>query len=272
MVVRLASLARRLATLRRLHVSTSSTALGKRASPSSAIPRSFTHGSCARPATELVRANVRRSSTMSQQSESKDLTQPGAAAVAEGDHLALAKPLDFDVASWIDGQESQMVTFELEPGQVIRVSLRGRIATDSSPEAPSLKAVYDAVLDLPYIKERLTPICGSQRPPPPHPPSDAGSTHCMAPNGGISGISSTPSCPHAHSLQHDAPLFPPPRCGSVRHSRCLWHPVRPNQGGNDLRVEVPGRCACSRSVRGSGSPAEQEGSTSIPRVPRPNHR
>ena len=37
------------------------------------------------------------------------------------EHLALAKPLDFDMASKIDGQESQMVSFELEPGQVIRV-------------------------------------------------------------------------------------------------------------------------------------------------------
>ncbi|CAN0326482.1 unnamed protein product, partial [Scytosiphon promiscuus] len=36
------------------------------------------------------------------------------------DHLALAKPLDFDMASKVEGQESQMVTFELEPDQVIR--------------------------------------------------------------------------------------------------------------------------------------------------------
>lgn len=43
-------------------------------------------------------------------------------AVAEQDHLALAKPLDFDMASRIDGQESQMVSFELQPGQIIRVS------------------------------------------------------------------------------------------------------------------------------------------------------
>lgn len=45
---------------------------------------------------------------------------------AEQDHLALAKPLDFDFASKIDGQESQMVTFELQPGQVIRVSHQRR--------------------------------------------------------------------------------------------------------------------------------------------------
>lgn len=43
-------------------------------------------------------------------------------AVSEEDHLALAKPLDFDMASKVEGQESQMVTFELQPGQVIRVS------------------------------------------------------------------------------------------------------------------------------------------------------
>lgn len=37
------------------------------------------------------------------------------------DHLADVKPLDFDMASRIEGQESQMVSFELEPGQVVRV-------------------------------------------------------------------------------------------------------------------------------------------------------
>eukprot|EP00904_Undaria_pinnatifida_P000786 jgi/Undpi1/10708/HiC_scaffold_29.g13156.m1 len=36
------------------------------------------------------------------------------------DHLADVKPLDFDMASRIEGQESQMVSFELEPGQVVR--------------------------------------------------------------------------------------------------------------------------------------------------------
>lgn len=45
-----------------------------------------------------------------------------APAVADEDHLALAKPLDFDMASKVEGQESQMVTFELQPGQAIRVS------------------------------------------------------------------------------------------------------------------------------------------------------
>lgn len=45
-----------------------------------------------------------------------------APAVSNEDHLALAKPLDFDMASKVEGQESQMVTFELQPGQVIRVS------------------------------------------------------------------------------------------------------------------------------------------------------
>lgn len=47
-----------------------------------------------------------------------------APAVVTEDHLALAKPLDFDMASKVEGQESQMVTFELEPGQVIRVSFK----------------------------------------------------------------------------------------------------------------------------------------------------
>lgn len=72
---------------------------------------------------EHVRGSVRRSSGSAQQPESKGVARQGTTAVAGSDHLALAKPLDFDVASKVDGQESQMVTFELEPGQVIRVSI-----------------------------------------------------------------------------------------------------------------------------------------------------
>ncbi|CAN0279015.1 unnamed protein product [Ascophyllum nodosum] len=54
--------------------------------------------------------------------ESGNLPQaaPSSPPLAGQEHLALAKPLDFDMASKIDGQESQMVSFELEPGQVIR--------------------------------------------------------------------------------------------------------------------------------------------------------
>lgn len=54
-----------------------------------------------------------------------DATTPNSPPIdAEPDHLAHAKPIDFDMASKIDGQESQMVSFELEPGQVIRVRRR----------------------------------------------------------------------------------------------------------------------------------------------------
>lgn len=52
-----------------------------------------------------------------------DATSPPSAD-SEPDHLAHAKPIDFDMASKIEGQESQMVSFELEPGQVIRVRTR----------------------------------------------------------------------------------------------------------------------------------------------------
>lgn len=55
----------------------------------------------------------------------RDRSQSNAApAVVAEDHLALAKPLDFDMASKVEGQESQMVSFELEPGQVIRVRFK----------------------------------------------------------------------------------------------------------------------------------------------------
>lgn len=55
----------------------------------------------------------------------RDPSQSNAApAVVAEDHLALAKPLDFDMASKVEGQESQMVSFELEPGQVIRVRFK----------------------------------------------------------------------------------------------------------------------------------------------------
>ena len=68
----------------------------------------------------------RRSSSKPKPSGDSDLPAGGSntPAVADQDHLALAKPLDFDMASKVEGQESQMVTFELDPGQVIRVSRR----------------------------------------------------------------------------------------------------------------------------------------------------
>lgn len=74
----------------------------------------------------LTAVVCRRSSSSSKPKPStgSDLAAGGssAPAVADQDHLALAKPLDFDMASKVEGQESQMVTFELNPGQVIRVS------------------------------------------------------------------------------------------------------------------------------------------------------
>eukprot|EP00752_Nemacystus_decipiens_P012716 g11267.t1 len=70
-------------------------------------------------ATAVVR---RSSSSMPKPSGGSELSATGSStpAAADQDHLALAKPLDFDMASKVEGQESQMVTFELDPGQVIR--------------------------------------------------------------------------------------------------------------------------------------------------------
>lgn len=68
-----------------------------------------------------ARAITRCSSSKPQAGDYLPQTAAGSSLPAGQDHLALAKPLDFDMASKIDGQESQMVTFELEPGQVIRV-------------------------------------------------------------------------------------------------------------------------------------------------------
>lgn len=67
----------------------------------------------------------RSSSSNPKPNEKSEIAAAGgsdATAVSNEDHLALAKPLDFDMASKVEGQESQMVTFELQPGQVIRVS------------------------------------------------------------------------------------------------------------------------------------------------------
>lgn len=66
-----------------------------------------------------------KSSAQPRPSNSTDVVSGAAQSGVTGqqeDHLSLAKPLDFDVASKVDGQESQMVTFDLDPGQVIRVS------------------------------------------------------------------------------------------------------------------------------------------------------
>ena len=88
----------------------------------------------ARRTTPLTTLASKASPTLSWDSTSKpksrieavvDATAPNSPPIdAEADHLAHAKPIDFDMASRIDGQESQMVSFELEPGQVVRVRTR----------------------------------------------------------------------------------------------------------------------------------------------------
>lgn len=87
-----------------------------------------TASSCVEPCAASATAVLSRSSSSKPKpSGGSDIAAGGSStpAVADEDHLALAKPLDFDMASKVEGQESQMVTFELDPGQVIRVSQRG---------------------------------------------------------------------------------------------------------------------------------------------------
>lgn len=114
MGTRMLFLVRRLAASPNLHSSMTP-------APLSALRSTSSHTS-GRFALELIRTIIRKSSNTALRSDLKDSSQPSAAVGVEGDHLSLAKPLDFDMASKVDGQESQMVTFELEPGQVIRVS------------------------------------------------------------------------------------------------------------------------------------------------------
>lgn len=78
-----------------------------------------------RTAAAPVAVAIRRHSNSQRPATSSNAvagTAQSGVAGKQDDHLAVAKPLDFDMASQVDGQESQMVTFELEPGQVIRVS------------------------------------------------------------------------------------------------------------------------------------------------------
>lgn len=106
----MSSSVRRLASLRS-HGAASRLMSSRQAGPSAQLPR------------HLLLPLRRSSSNSRNPKPSTDLAAAATTnepAVAD-DHLALAKPLDFDMASKIDGQESQMVSFELEPGQVIRV-------------------------------------------------------------------------------------------------------------------------------------------------------
>eukprot|EP00815_Leptocylindrus_aporus_P004166 CAMPEP_0116067402 /NCGR_PEP_ID=MMETSP0322-20121206/10983_1 /TAXON_ID=163516 /ORGANISM="Leptocylindrus danicus var. apora, Strain B651" /LENGTH=470 /DNA_ID=CAMNT_0003554193 /DNA_START=42 /DNA_END=1454 /DNA_ORIENTATION=- len=52
-------------------------------------------------------------------STSKDLTRAGSNAITSSDGV-VAVPIDFDAASRVEGQESQIVTVDLEPGNVLR--------------------------------------------------------------------------------------------------------------------------------------------------------
>lgn len=121
------SSARRLAVLRRSSSRfVASQTLGT--SPACAVSSSaISRAVFAPPSRPTTSVFSRNSSTKSKPSGSSEVAAAGssnAPAPADQDHLALAKPLDFDMASKVEGQESQMVTFELEPDQVIRVSQR----------------------------------------------------------------------------------------------------------------------------------------------------
>jgi len=52
-------------------------------------------------------------------STSKDLTRAGCNSITSSDGV-VAVPIDFDAASRVEGQESQIVTVDLEPGNVLR--------------------------------------------------------------------------------------------------------------------------------------------------------
>lgn len=122
----LAASARRLAVLRRGNGSTSLFAVGGSFAPPAANPPAFAGIASGEPANPTAAVFSRKSSSRSNPrfSNGGEVAATGgsnAPAATEQDHLALAKPLDFDMASKVEGQESQMVTFELEPGQVIRV-------------------------------------------------------------------------------------------------------------------------------------------------------
>ncbi|CAB1113862.1 unnamed protein product [Ectocarpus sp. CCAP 1310/34] len=125
----LAKLARRLAVLRRGNGSTSVLAVGGSIAPPAAIPPACSATASGERATTTavfsrkMSSSSRRSRSNRRSSDGAEVAATGASnapAATEHDHLARAKPLDFDMASKVEGQESQMVTFELEPGQVIR--------------------------------------------------------------------------------------------------------------------------------------------------------
>ncbi|CAM9304558.1 unnamed protein product, partial [Ectocarpus sp. 13 AM-2016] len=122
----LAASARRLAVLRRGNGFTSVLAVGGSVAPPAANPPAFSaiaSGERATTTTVFSRKSSSSSRNNRRSSDGAEFAATGvsnAPAATEQDHLALAKPLDFDMASKVEGQESQMVTFELEPGQVIR--------------------------------------------------------------------------------------------------------------------------------------------------------
>ncbi|CAM9603281.1 unnamed protein product [Ectocarpus sp. 4 AP-2014] len=122
----LAKSARRLAVLRRGNGSTPVLAVGGSVAPPAANPPAFSaiaSGERATTTTVFYRKSSSSSRNNHRSSDGAEVAATGvsnAPAATEQDHLALAKPLDFDMASKVEGQESQMVTFELEPGQVIR--------------------------------------------------------------------------------------------------------------------------------------------------------
>ncbi|CAM9744469.1 unnamed protein product [Ectocarpus fasciculatus] len=122
----LAASARRLAVLRRGNGSTSLSlfAVGGSFAPPAANPPAFAGIASGEPANHTAvfsrKSSSRSNPTSSNGGEVAATGGSNAPAATEQDHLALAKPLDFDMASKVEGQESQMVTFDLEPGQVIR--------------------------------------------------------------------------------------------------------------------------------------------------------
>mgnify|MGYP000568252350 CR=1 FL=1 len=74
----------------------------------------------------VASASARRRAVSSTSITNNDLPARGqhetGLAQTSSDGVVATHPIDFDVASKIEGNESQMVTVALEPGQVLRVS------------------------------------------------------------------------------------------------------------------------------------------------------
>ena len=76
-----------------------------------------------RAATNVTTAATRQRCWLS---TTNDLTVPPESRPATSKDGVAGRPIDFDIQSKIEGNESQIVTITLEPGQVLRAESGGR--------------------------------------------------------------------------------------------------------------------------------------------------